>query len=199
MNLVAKPQCCTLHYSLHYFSAALNRVLLSAILAIFTTFAHAQTVPPSESYKPDPIATTSQALQGKLFFNDTERARADKMRKDLAEGRVVVNEETTYSAPVLSGFIKRSDGVTTYWVNNGNASDTRFVVDADTDASKEILATSTMVGGEPKFVLTGTTVGDGAAKVEKKAKDVSTQKSVKTTKRTPLKKQKKNKRIKIQK
>jgi hypothetical protein len=199
MNPVAKPQCCTLHYSLHYFSAALNRVLLSAILAIFTTFAHAQTVPPSESYKPDPIATTSQALQGKLFFNDTERARADKMRKDLAEGRVVVNEETTYSAPVLSGFIKRSDGVTTYWVNSGNASDTRFVVDADTDASKEILATSTMVGGEPKFVLTGTTVGDGAAKVEKKAKDVLTQKSVKTTKRTPLKKQKKNKRIKIQK
>jgi hypothetical protein len=170
MNPLAKPQCCTLHYSLHYFSAALNRVLLSAILAIFTTFAHAQTVPPSESYKPDPIATTSQALQGKLFFNDTERARADKMRKDLAEGRVVVNEETTYSAPVLSGFIKRSDGVTTYWVNNGNASDTRFVVDADTDASKEILATSTMVGGEPKFVLSGMTGGGKAANVKSEKK-----------------------------
>ncbi len=147
--------------------------LLSLALLVFMRATEAQPlplVPPSESYKPDPIATTSQALQGKLFFNDSERAKADKDRKDIASGKVVIEDNKTERTPILSGFIKRSDGVATYWVNSANADDTRFVTGTGKPGAKEIVATSTMVGGEPKFVLTGTVVGEkGAdAKVEKK-------------------------------
>jgi len=160
---------------------------------------NAPSAPATEAYKPDPIATTSQALQGKLFFNDAERARTDKARKDLAAGKIVVTRETANDAPVLSGFVKRSDGVTTYWINGGGANDTRFVTGTDKKASNDISATSTMVGGEPKFVLRGTTVGGKEPinpKSKIKAKETKTKKATaKKSKVAPTKERKKNKRI----
>lgn len=158
--------------------------LLSAALIAFINTTNAQTTPSTEAYKPDPITTTSQALQGKLFFNDAERAKVNQARKDIAAGKVVIDSDSTERAPVLSGFIKRSDGVATYWVNGGGANDTRFVTGIDKTASTEILATSTMVGGEPKFVLSGTMVG-------KKGADAKSKSSKGNAKKTTIKLQKK--------
>jgi hypothetical protein len=197
-----------------------------AALIAFANCSHSQTplppTPPTEAYKPDPITTTSKALEGKLFFNDSERARTDKARKDIAAGKVIYETDNVDRVPTLSGFIKRSDGVATYWINGAGATDTRFVAGIDKTAPNEILATSTMVGGEPKFVcrqrgdllhyfctstmvggepkfvLTGTTVGEAKVDDVKPKATLKKQKKA-TSKKTNLKKtdtKKSKKRVK---
>jgi hypothetical protein len=86
-------------------------ILLAILLA--SGLAGAQT-PVAPTKAPDPVASTYRPLTGKLFFNDTERARLEKARKD---GVQVIDTEVLARAPQLDGFIRSSDGRTTYWVD----------------------------------------------------------------------------------
>lgn len=64
---------------------------------------------------PDPIASTYRPLTGKLFFNDLERERLDKARKD---GVQVVDSEVVNRTPTLNGMVRESSSrKTTYWVD----------------------------------------------------------------------------------
>ena len=110
----------------------------------------------TSAYVPDPVATTSRALSGKLFFTDAKRAQLNKARKD---GVQIVNEEVVYRTTVLNGFVKRSDGSTTYWVNGGRQGNTRYVVAHD----GSVLPSSAMVGPEPKVFLSGSSIGAARA------------------------------------
>jgi hypothetical protein len=147
--------------------------MLSAIST--TSVAHAQSpATPTTAYTPDPITNTRQPLAGRLFFSDDDRSKLNRIRKDGALPLEVTDSQTIEraSAPVLNGFVKRSDGVATYWVNGGNTSGTRYAVGQGVDAG--VTATSSMVGGEPRVLLSGMTVGEPKIKdkpMEKKAKN----------------------------
>ena len=109
------------------------------------------------AYTPDPITTTSRPLSGKLFFSDAKRAQLDRARK---EGVLVVEDEIVQRTDVLNGFVRRSDGSTTYWVNGGAQAGTRHL----SDSARDVTATSAMVGTAPKFALAGS--NEGAGQVE---------------------------------
>jgi hypothetical protein len=64
-----------------------------------------------------PISTVTQPLPGPLFFTPDQRARIDAARK---RGVVVIEEEipdVAPVAPVMNGFLQRSDGQAIAWVN----------------------------------------------------------------------------------
>ncbi len=105
----------------------------------------------SAGYTPDPIATTSLPLSGKLFFSDDKRAQLDKARRD---GTIVVEGDVIQRTTVLNGFVKRSDGSTTYWINGGGKIESRYAK----TAPRGVMATSSMVGAEPIFVLSSANV-----------------------------------------
>ncbi len=124
-------------------------------------------------YKPDPISTTAQPLVGKLFFTDEKRGQLDNARKN---GVPVIDGEVVQPSTVFTGFVKRNDGSTTYWVNAGKT-ETRYVI----AQPGGVTVTSAMVGAEPKFVLTGTNEGVGGTSDDAKANDkagASTKKAV---------------------
>jgi hypothetical protein len=145
---------------------------------------------PATAYTPDPITSTRQSLAGKLFFSDEDRSKINQIRKDGALPFDVIDGQPIERTSVLNGFIKRSDGATTYWVNGGNISGTRYVVGQGLDA--EVVATSSMVGGEPKVLLSGMTVGEPKIKdkpIEKKAKNAP--------KKAQVKKSRVNKKVSV--
>ncbi len=117
---------------------------------------------PRLAYTPDPITTTSLPLSGKLFFTDDKRAQLDKARRD---GTIIVEGETVPRMMVLNGFVKRSDGSTVYWVNDGGKTESRYTK----VPSRDLMATSSMVGAEPTFILSGATKGAGPAAEDAKA------------------------------
>jgi len=95
---------------------------------------------PALAYTPDPVSTTYRRLTGKLFFSDVERERLNKARRD---GVQIVDGEVVARAPQLNGFVKRSDGRTTYWVDGGQHS--------NTGTSTKLEVASGMIGGEPRL------------------------------------------------
>ncbi len=99
-------------------------------------------------YTPDPITTTSLPLSGKLFFTDDKRTQLDRARRD---GTIVVEGDVIQRTTVLNGFVKRSDGGTTYWVNGGGKTESRYV----RVPLREVTVAPNMVGAEPAFVLPG--------------------------------------------
>lgn len=121
-------------------------------LSLITTLTVAQppatkTPPPStaasdKAYTPDPVSTTYRPLTGRLFFSEVERERLDKARRD---GVQVVDGEVRARAPQLNGFVKHSDGRTTYWVDGGQ----RSVI----SASDKLDVTSRMTGPEPSVMI----------------------------------------------
>ena len=81
--------------------------------------AQAENVPPRQP-PPRNIAETSEPLAGKLFFSREQRERINRSRK----GGAVETEEIVVDAiaarprrSVINGFVKRSDGLSTVWVD----------------------------------------------------------------------------------
>lgn len=136
---------------------------------------------PPLAYTPDPITTTSLPLSGKLFFTDDKRAQLDKARRD---GTIIVEGEIVQRLMVLNGFVKRSDGSTVYWVNDGGKTESRYTK----VPSRDLMATSSMVGAEPTFVLTGANKGADRAAAEAKGISPSKGKPAATTKKVVKKK-----------
>jgi alkylation response protein AidB-like acyl-CoA dehydrogenase len=54
---------------------------------------------------------------GRLFFSAEERARLDKLRRGDAVVEAAVGETAPSAAPALTGFVQRSDGRNTVWIN----------------------------------------------------------------------------------
>ncbi len=72
--------------------------------------------PPSLPGLPQAIPSEVQPLPGTLFFSREQRDRLDNARKRgdvVAEGDVVFRE----SPSAISGYLRRSDGNTTVWVD----------------------------------------------------------------------------------
>ncbi|MEP7156687.1 MAG: hypothetical protein ABI905_12990 [Betaproteobacteria bacterium] len=95
-----------------------NRKFLTMIALAFASVlqlphALAQTVAPSAVNEKSPEL---RPLSGTLFFTDQERARMDRARKS---GVAMTADGMLAPAPpsVLNGFVKRSDGQTTIWVD----------------------------------------------------------------------------------
>ena len=188
-----------------YFITASQTARAQNAPATPTTPATPPSLAPAEGYTPDPVATAVQTLQGKLFFTDSERARADKARKDLAAGLSVGIEDEGESVvierkSVLNGFMTRSDGATTYWLNGGGASNTRFALSPMQPVNIAMRPTASLVGGEPMFILTGTTVGVASVNAKKDTKKKAATKKTTAkalTKQDAQKKQKKSKRKQV--
>ncbi len=127
--------------------------LVTLLLTLFAVAASA--VPPTargEAYTPDPVSTTYRPLTGRLFFSDAERARLDKARKD---GVQILDGEVVARSPQLNGFVKSTDGRTTYWVDGSQ----RVQGSVATAAS----VPSSMTGGEPSVMLKPSTSPTSAA------------------------------------
>jgi len=83
-------------------------VLISMQLSV----AGAQSIAPSAVNEKSPVL---QPLSGTLFFSQRERATMDRLRKT---GAVSLDDIAEQSRPsVLNGFVKRSDGQSTIWVD----------------------------------------------------------------------------------
>ena len=103
-------------------------VSLYALLTIAMSFggnAIAATTP-GNSVPPPPkqIADTSEPLVGTLFFSREQRERIDRARK---QGAIVLEEDDVVviktRASTINGFVKRSDGKTTVWVDGQRLND----------------------------------------------------------------------------
>lgn len=66
----------------------------------------------------DKIAPVTHPLAGTLFFGREQRDQMDRVRK-LGTAAVIDDEGVLVEAavPILNGFVKRSDGQTTIWVD----------------------------------------------------------------------------------
>jgi hypothetical protein len=109
-------------------------------LSLMSLEAGGQTTPPSTTaggYTPPPVSTTYRPLTGKLFFTDAERDRLDKARKD---GVLVVDGEVVARTPRVDGFVKSTNGRTTYWVDGSQR--------IDAASSSSIVAKPSITGSE---------------------------------------------------
>ena len=128
------------------------QTLIGILVSLAATWAVAQAPSPkspptppavsSQAYTPDPVATTYRPLIGRLFFSDAERERLDRARKD---GVQIIDGEAVARSPQLNGFVIRSDGRTTYWVEGGQ----RRVAGVAT----EMKVASSMTGAEPSVIF----------------------------------------------
>jgi hypothetical protein len=107
---------------------------------------------------PDPIANAIPSLQGKLFFTDQQRMQKERERK---QGVEVVEGEVIPRVATLNGFMRRSDGVETYWIDGGGTSGTRIA--RAEGGSNAILVNAQMVGNETHDLLRGSTIGSSGA------------------------------------
>jgi len=123
-------------------------IFLSLIATLTIAQTPATKTPPPDTaaadkaYTPDPVSTTYRPLTGRLFFSDIERERLDKARRD---GVQIVDGEVVARSPQLNGFVKHSDGRTTYWVDGGQRS--------VTPTSKKFDVASGMTGPEPSVMF----------------------------------------------
>ncbi len=97
----------------------LEKSLMLACLVVATGSiaqgTNAQSTAPSSV---DKIAPVTQPLAGTLFFGREQRDQMDRVRKIGAVA--VISDEGVLVEPavsVLNGFVKRSDGQTTIWVD----------------------------------------------------------------------------------
>ncbi len=123
--------------------------MLKLVTLLLTLFAVAASAAPptarGEAYTLDPVSTTYRPLTGRLFFSDAERARLDKARKD---GVQILDGEVVARSPQLNGFVKSSDGRTTFWVDGAQR--------VQHSAAKLPMVASSMTGGEPTVKLRST-------------------------------------------
>ena len=80
------------------------------------TIAAALTTAPAPPASPAVSPETTKRLDGRLFFSVEERQRLDDARK---RGLVIGDDGQPVQAPpsVLNGFVKRSDGQITIWLD----------------------------------------------------------------------------------
>ncbi len=111
-------------------------------------------------------------LGGTLFFDVSERDRMDLARKS---GPTNIHLATTISEPpVINGFVKRSDGITTVWVDGA--------CQEVTSATLVARISSTSVGMAVKFAEASDNTMANATKHQALAK---ASKNIRTTKRKP--------------
>ncbi len=94
--------------------------ILIAFLTAITTAAMAQA--PAPQAPPQEIPDATQPLSGTLFFSREQRDRLDRARKrgDVIDESGAVAPD---APPVITGFLRRSDGKTTVWVDGKSYSD----------------------------------------------------------------------------
>ena len=85
-------------------------LLLAALLA--AGLAHAQ-APSAPEGTPDPAAPAAADDLGTLFHSPEERARLDRQRR----GEPQEPPATKRAPPVVTGFVQRSDGRNTVWID----------------------------------------------------------------------------------
>ena len=69
------------------------------------------------AFTPAEDVAVLKPLGGTLFFDVSERDRMDRARKS---GPISIDPVTTIrEPPVINGVVKRSDGITTVWVDGG--------------------------------------------------------------------------------
>lgn len=148
---------------------------LAATLAVAqqptTRATPAVTATPDQAYTPDPVSTTYRALTGRLFFSDAQRERLNKARRD---GVQIVDGKVIPRAPQLNGFVKRSDGRTTYWVDGGQRT--------NSGASTKFEVASSMTGAEPGVTFLPST----APRTEPTAPTIKAAKPPRATPRQPV-------------
>jgi hypothetical protein len=117
------------------------RKMPALICLAVATGSAAQTV--STPSAVDALAPLAQPLSGTLFFDQKQRDQMDRTRK---HGGIMVDHSSGEPAPsVLNGFVKRSDGTSTVWVDGA------YKVMNDTNMMGRIQATS--VGLDTNAIL----------------------------------------------
>lgn len=114
---------------------------------------------------------------GRLFSTPTERAELDRLRQKLKPGEkapeVIANNKTPEAAPTviekmrIDGFVKRSSGQDTTWVNQQPQSvqqSSRSVI-VEQQPSKPPLVSLTLPTGKRVKLKAGQTVDVGSGKV----------------------------------
>jgi hypothetical protein len=100
----------------------LIRITIGLTLLAAVGLAFPQGAPPAP---PADISNLSQSLSGTLFFSREQRERMDRARQRgehlEVDGLVLAPERP----PVINGFVKRSDGKTTMWVDGERLNDTK--------------------------------------------------------------------------
>jgi hypothetical protein len=127
----------------------------------------AATPTPSPPPAPAEIPNVAQPLNGTLFFTPEQRGRIDRARKRGES----INEDMTgpERASIVNGFVRRSDGKLTVWVDGKTVTDPR---------------------GRSATTLLPTDVGGGE---DLKRPTILAEQDVTQTAKSPLKKTKKNK------
>jgi hypothetical protein len=59
------------------------------------------------------LPATAQDQLGRLFFTPAERSNLDKLRR----GETIAPGDVARADPVINGYIRRSDGVNTVWID----------------------------------------------------------------------------------
>src|SRR5688572_5462970 len=83
---------------------AIATALLKGLLSILLTVA------PS-------IATAEENALGRLFYKPEERAALDRARRGIPDTPNNKTTDTPLREPTLTGYVKRSDGRSTIWVD----------------------------------------------------------------------------------
>ena len=108
----------------------------------------------------DKISPLSQPLAGTLFFNPLERDRMERARKT---GSILIDDMSARNdPPVMNGFVKRDDGITSVWIDGTYKSlpDARLAARID----------STSVGMNIKVVASNDFIGLAAPPAIARAK-----------------------------
>ena len=89
----------------------------------------------------------TQPLAGTLFFGQQQRDQMDRARKF---GAITVTGVSGEPAPsVLNGFVKRSDGISTVWVDGAYKSMNDVKMTARIQSTSVGMDTNTIVASEP--------------------------------------------------
>ena len=124
------------------------RNFLAPVCLAATTLSAAQSVFAPSSI--DSMSPLSQPLAGTLFFDQKQRDQMDRVRK---RGGIIVDQTTGEPVPsVLNGFVKRSDGISTVWVDG--------IYKTMSDATMMLRIQSTSVGMDAGTIVAGDTAGE---------------------------------------
>ena len=125
----------------------LGKALVLVVLATATaSVAQSGSAPPAAPSAVNAIAPLTPPLAGTLFFGQEQRARMDRSR-DRGPAFAVDGVNIEGSRSTINGFVKRSDGISTVWVDG----DYKSVSDANMLARIQ----STSVGMDFKSIMAG--------------------------------------------
>jgi hypothetical protein len=91
----------------------------AALLAVSLPASSATADKPAQTEK----VTAAPALTGTLFFSDKERARLDQIR-NRPKTAVTIDGEPDDGRSVINGYVRRSDGRITVWVDGAPSDQT---------------------------------------------------------------------------